>query len=329
MTIEQICTVINIRATKYRIGHLQETRKRLKGLSRIPTSDIFNSSTIKDDWAFHVGGRTELQFNIGNEREGLRYGFAFSLDPSQTLPDPSILYPKILKLNSIISSSPSLFVDFRMWFWNKSGRSQIGDVKEITEDVIEENSFIFIGRIKQNPPIDEILETFDELFDIYISVENDNYLPLTKLRNTSNIGFSFKATKYNLTINKSLNIIARNTNVEIRHTLIQIELEKILISKYGKDNVAVEHPYQGNRVDMVVNENKKIYFYEVKVGDSVKSCIRQALGQLFEYSYFPDKNNATKLVVVGEPSLDNDAACYISKLNSDFLIPIEYMQVIV
>ena len=35
--------------------------------ARRPSSDIFTSHTIHPHWAFHYGGRTELQFNIGLE----------------------------------------------------------------------------------------------------------------------------------------------------------------------------------------------------------------------------------------------------------------------
>lgn len=43
---------------------------------------IGDSRTTFDSYAFHVGGRTELQFNIGLESgdEDLRYGVAFSLE---------------------------------------------------------------------------------------------------------------------------------------------------------------------------------------------------------------------------------------------------------
>ena len=329
MTIEEICNELNNAAGNFRIGNLQEIRKRLKNLEKKPTLNIFNYSTISDSYAFHVGGRTELQFNIGYEDEGLRYGFAFSLEPSQSLPDPTILFPKILRLNSIIFSSPDLFIDYKMLIWEKDVRRMpIHDVREIKEDEIKNGNFIFIGKIEENPHVDEILKTFDYLLDIYIDVENLEHISLSNIFPTVyNSAFSFKQNNYNLTINKSINTVAKSIDVTVRHTLIQIELMKQLASRYGASNVVAEHYHQGNRIDVVVNDKGNIYFYEIKVADSAKACIRQALGQLFEYSYFPNNSNAKKLIVVGESKLDNDCNLYIKTLIRKFNIPLEYLQV--
>lgn len=49
-----------------------------------------------------MGGRSELQFNIAYEDEGMQYDIAFSLALSQSLPSVEVLYPKILKLNTAI-----------------------------------------------------------------------------------------------------------------------------------------------------------------------------------------------------------------------------------
>ena len=65
MTIEEICNELNNVAGNFRIGNLQNIRKELKSLTKKPTSEVFNYSTISDNYAFHVGGRSELQFNMG------------------------------------------------------------------------------------------------------------------------------------------------------------------------------------------------------------------------------------------------------------------------
>ncbi|MCW3084022.1 MAG: uncharacterized protein JWP12_1388 [Bacteroidetes bacterium] len=58
MIIDTLAAKLNEFATGYKIGGLQRLRQELKGLSKIPTADIFNSSSIdeNDKWAFHVGG---------------------------------------------------------------------------------------------------------------------------------------------------------------------------------------------------------------------------------------------------------------------------------
>lgn len=327
MIIENVCNDINKNCSKYRIGSLQEIRAKIKNLKRVPTYLIFSSQTIDDNWAFHVGGRSELQFNIGNETEGLRYGFAFSLETSKNFTDPSILLPKILKLNSIIVSSPYLFDNYKMWIWDEKGRSSIHDVREIQEDEIKIGNFIFIGKIQSTYNLQKILQTFDDLLDIYISVENSSYLPLSSI--ISNSTFIFSKNAYQVVQSKTISLTAKSININVRHTIIQNRLEKQLSEKYGSQNVAVEHKHLGNRIDIVVKSNSSFYFYEIKIGDSAKSCIRQALGQLFEYTYYPNNINASKMIVVGEPPLDKDSLTYIDLLKRNFNIPIEYLQVTV
>ena len=94
-----IVNEINNRAKQYNVGALQQIRKEILGFKRLPSREIFTSVTTFDDWAFHHGGRKELQFNIGLESlEGggeIRFGVAFSLECSQSLPSIDILVPKI------------------------------------------------------------------------------------------------------------------------------------------------------------------------------------------------------------------------------------------
>jgi hypothetical protein len=85
--IAKIAEELDKRAHAYAIGNLQAIRKALKNFEKRAGSTIFSEQTIKDGYAFHHGGRTELQFNIG--RDGIdtiefRHGIAFSLEESHT-----------------------------------------------------------------------------------------------------------------------------------------------------------------------------------------------------------------------------------------------------
>ncbi|HLE30444.1 MAG TPA: hypothetical protein VI793_20140, partial [Anaerolineales bacterium] len=95
MKLREIAERINIKAADYRMGRFQSLRKELKGLSRVSSHKIFTNQTIHEKWAFHLGGRKEMQFNIGLERldktQFFRHGVAFSLKTSRTLPDIKIL----------------------------------------------------------------------------------------------------------------------------------------------------------------------------------------------------------------------------------------------
>ncbi len=79
-------------------------------------------------------------------------------------------------------------------------------------------------------------------------------------------------------------------------------------------------------MDVASKEGKSYTYYELKTGLSAQSCIREAIGQLMEYSFWPGSQRADRLVVVGEAVYDPEAKTYIRKLRKDFDLPIEYQQ---
>jgi hypothetical protein len=64
----------------------------------------------------------------------------------------------------------------------------------------------------------------------------------------------------------------------------------------------------------------------VKTATSARACIREAIGQLLEYSLWPEAQFASRLVVVGEAALDEVATQYLANLKSYFNLPLEYEQ---
>lgn len=325
MTIREIANEINTRAMNYRFAKFQDIRKDIKGLSKKASSSIFTNQTISDKgWAYHYGGRKEIQFNIGIENEGLRYGIAFSLETSRSLPDVSILYPKILKLNSLIRNEPDLFDDYKMWYW-KSERSEIKNVFEINGDLAQNGTFIFIGKLMDidNLDFNEILLTFTDLLEIYIEVETE---PSSHTKTKpSKTKFKFDTKLNKLPRKSNYSTVEREINVDVRHTILQEKLYNQLILKYGKESVVLEHQINGNRIDIVVKLEEDSYvFYEVKTGSSAKSCIRQAIGQLFEYAYWNTSEFEVKMVIAGEFEIDKTTLDYIQFLRNHFKIPISY-----
>lgn len=88
----------------------------------------------------------------------------------------------------------------------------------------------------------------------------------------------------------------------------------------------MEAPIGRRSIDLVARYGDELWFYEVKTSASVRSCIREAIGQLLEYSLWPGATRPHRLVVVGEPDLDPAAARYIATLNETLSIPITYRQ---
>jgi len=329
MDIFEIAERINGLSSGYNIGKLQSIRKEIKLLKIRPGSKIFSNKTIfKGGWAFHHGGLKELQFNIGFEKEGFRYGIAFSLEPTQSQPDISDLYPKIRKLNCIIREHPEYFSDYIM-LYSYNNRREIHSVNVIPSDRISPQTFIFIGKIDnvENLNYKNILSVLDDLLKIYIEVESDHsYIAFDNGVSDKN-EFIFNSNNPKITTHKEYRTVEREIDVDIRHSLLQIALSDELIAIYGNENVSVENPFLGNRIDIVLKTDTEFHFYEVKVASSAKACIRQAVGQLLEYAYWPGKKHAHKIVVVGEHILEKEAAGYLLFLQNEFHLPIEYKQI--
>jgi hypothetical protein len=74
----------------------------------------------------------------------------------------------------------------------------------------------------------------------------------------------------------------------------------------------------------VVREGDRYIYYELKSYSSAQACIREALGQLLEYSFWPGATKAERLIVVGEAKLDAKGKSYLEYLRQEFALPIEY-----
>lgn len=80
-------------------------------------------------------------------------------------------------------------------------------------------------------------------------------------------------------------------------------------------------------MDIVVRRENVYWFYEVKTSRFPRACLREAVGQLLEYAFWPGAQEANRLVVVGESPIDKDATEYLCRLKEHFSLPIEYEQV--
>ena len=101
-------------------------------------------------------------------------------------------------------------------------------------------------------------------------------------------------------------------------------------SRYGKENVGDEQQSGvGTKVDVVVRRRKGYWFYEIKTANSPRICLRQAIGQLLEYAFWPPTKEVARLIVVGQSAIDKDGREYLRRLNERFSLPIEYEQIAV
>lgn len=331
MKIQELATDLNRHSVDFEIGSLQEIRKCLRGLKRVPCRGIFSGHTIREGYAFHAGGRNELQYNIGEEQrddvEMIRYGVAFSLQLSRTLPTLDPLLPKIVRFNDYVIGHLENFSGFVMWHYedNKEHPSEDRPVGPITDALVKQDTFIMLGRIiadDQVNTLDIILADFDRLLPLYVYVEGVEQDPMFPTES----GFTPGCPSF--VESTTARQTGRMVDVALRHNILQKALYKHLCREVGRNNVQVERylPF-GVRVDAAVRCNGKESFYEVKVASTVRSCVRAALGQLIEYSHWPSANRASEIIVVGEAELDSDSRAYLHFLRQRYGLPLWYRRI--
>lgn len=327
--MENIAEVLNRLSQSHSIGALQDIRQKIKGLSRRPSKSIFTTQSIHEGYAFHLGGRSELQFNIGWEKvDGVRrfrHGVAFSLEPSQSLPSIDPLIPKVLRFNEFVRSYPDELARFRMWHFSSDVRSGNYGVSEIPSELVKPKVFIFLGHLSptSDPDYELVLNDFDTLLPLYKFVEGSEGFPTV----TNNSGFKFSPGCSIKPSSTTASLAERTLNVNLRHNTIQLALYNFLVRRYGAQAVGTEIPSGvGTRLDVVLKEDDAYTIYEIKTAQSARACVREALSQLLEYSYWPGTHEARRLVVVGEPELDDDCCNFLSVLRTRFLLPVYYNQ---
>jgi hypothetical protein len=244
----------------------------------------------------------------------LRFGVAFSLEPSRSYPDLSQLFRKIDKYNYYIRNHPEALLGMQMWHYQDSQKTVLESARSIDQGMARTNNFIFIGRLSKPSEIDyeEILDTFDQLLPIYLFTEGNEDLPAAPVKSESfQPGHKSKAK---LTEKKGVPGV---TDVALRHNELEDALYQILCSKHGETAVRTGHLLgYGGIVDVALKVGHGLTFYEIKAAPSARSAIREALGQLLEYSFWPDCLRSENLVVVSEHPVTDQILAYMQRLRS-------------
>jgi hypothetical protein len=333
LTLQEVVTAINERAHNRPFGGLPEWRKEHKEKKSLPGTPFYSGVETGRDYVFHVGGLSELQFNLGFEPvrgiNTFRNGVAFSLQTTRELPTIEPLVPKIARFNEYLHIYPDAFVGFEMWNWSDSDsvRSENYPVAPIPDSQVKEGAFIFIGRLQQADAISLslILDDFDRLLPLYEFVEGTATFP-HEVPESLRKGFVWSPGNRDRAKGTTFERSAQTVEKSLRHNTIQPVLFEHLKSLYG-DNVSGEQlTANGTYIDVAVRQGEEYIYYEIKTGLSAQSCIREALGQLLEYSYWPGAQTAARLVIIGEPPLDKHAKAYLETLQKAFSLPVEYRQ---
>lgn len=334
LSIEQVLSEINSKSANHQIGKLQQYRKTIKGLRRV-SQNIFGQIN-NEQWAFHTGGRAELQFNIGYDAEIsgkllFRHGVAFSYETSRSMTNIDPLIERTIHFNEYLRENIESLADFDMWHFagQKHLRSANYAPTPISSEIAKIGTFVCLGRAYDpvNIDFDNILSDFDRLLPLYTYIES-NIKSSAAYNNTILSPINFHPGCPPRMKWTSASRTAQQIDVSLRHSAIQQSLYDLLVTIYGKAHVGTEISCtSGGRVDLIVQTSKTTKLYEIKTGSTSRICIREAMGQLLDYAHWANKNFVSELFVVGEPPLCGESAAYLAHLSKTLPVPISYMQV--
>lgn len=107
-----------------------------------------------------------------------------------------------------------------------------------------------------------------------------------------------------------------------KHNILQQDVYEHFVSRFGRENVSME----GGFIDLRVEHPDSVDFYEVKITSSAMYCIREALGQLLEYSYKDHTKKKKRLFIIGNHEADESVLKYVDFLNQNLIgIELNYM----
>lgn len=120
----------------------------------------------------------------------------------------------------------------------------------------------------------------------------------------------------------------RTTKASHKHNELMEKLYSKLIEIYGKENVGTEIHVGMKRIDLAVRHDNEYDIYEIKTDNDVRTCIRQAIGQIFDYAYFECSNKIRNMVIVGPTPVTNEADKYLAKMRDLHKINIYYESIL-
>lgn len=164
----------------------------------------------------------------------------------------------------------------------------------------------------------------------YVSIDHDKFP--TWINNIQNVISEVKVQQEHIQFvhglriskNESLRNVHTTTNVSHIHKDLMLKLFFKLARKYGKENVGTEICVGKKRIDMAVRIDKKYDIYEIKSDYDVRTCIRQAIGQVFDYAYYGCSDDIGKMVIVGPSPITDEADKYLASMRNQHKINIYY-----
>lgn len=110
------------------------------------------------------------------------------------------------------------------------------------------------------------------------------------------------------------------------HNKISLALYGHLVEKHGWEKVAREHVINecNSSADIILQRPDGLGFFEIKTYNTWKACVREAVGQLLEYNFFPTGKRAIEMVVVSSMLPSEQEQAYMENLRKELRLPLFY-----
>ncbi|MDI1234542.1 MAG: hypothetical protein PSX81_09690 [bacterium] len=139
--------------------------------------------------------------------------------------------------------------------------------------------------------------------------------------------FIFKKGKSkSVEAHKRTNLGGQSFNKRV-HSDITEDLYKYLIDikSVNKDKISIENSRVGGCVvDGVIQHTNTYSFFEIKTASTAIANIRDAMGQLIEYSHLDKNTKIEKLIIVGPAMMNNEEEKYFNRIRNAINLKLEY-----
>lgn len=314
-----------------RLHHFHADRARRRNISRVALRGaLFGRAQKHRSWVAHRGGVGELQYNIGHAPiwmdAQLRMGLALSLTPTRVFKDIASMQERYRLLRSVLNSMP--YLGEHLWHWvQRPGGQDITAMPALEEMSYElqEHDFYFIGAgASSSVKPGDVLSLFEMLLPLYDIVEDAmaGFVEVLPSVRAAPLRDGHVHRDESATARRGVG----SARVDLKHNALQNALVRQLRRKHP--GAVIQSEYQtvtGGFVDVAMEHRGCRTFFEVKVGDRAFNLVRQAIGQLLEYGYWPGALQPDEIVVAGDAKCDEITTQYIDRLRADFGLPIRYV----
>jgi len=150
-----------------------------------------------------------------------------------------------------------------------------------------------------------------------------------KTQQNENKGFDFAesgTTGGALAKSSSRSYKVQDIELDLKHNEIQEKFQKYLQNIYGKEIVKREcRAYASSRIDLVRKTETGYIFYEIKTYNNLRTSIREGIGQLLEYCFYPNDENAEEIVLVSHIAPNEEIKAYFNLVKKNINIPLRYL----